>query len=66
MLMIRQKGKNNPDIAKLRADKLIIKIPHSFRYEVTSKGVRIMSEALVVKNIKFADSLNKDVLNKLY
>jgi hypothetical protein len=33
-------------LIKLRAHKLIAKIPHSFRYKVTKKGNRIMSAAL--------------------
>ncbi|NLF47878.1 MAG: hypothetical protein GX578_06085 [Clostridiales bacterium] len=46
-------------IAKLRAHKLIAKIPHSFRYKVTVKGIRIMSAALAVKNIKLAEIMKK-------
>jgi hypothetical protein len=53
------RNKTTRIIAKLRAHKLIAKIPHSFRYKVTSKGIRIMSAALTVRNIYFADSMNK-------
>jgi len=36
-------------LIKLRAHKLIAKIPHSFRYTVTKKGIRLMSAALKLK-----------------
>ena len=38
---------------KLRAHKLIVKIPHSFRYTVTKKGIRVLSSALKLKRKDF-------------
>lgn len=55
----RLRNKTTRIIAKLRAHKLIAKIPHSFRYKVTPKGVRIMSAALTVKNIMMTDAMKK-------
>ncbi|GAB6275297.1 MAG: hypothetical protein STSR0004_21620 [Peptococcaceae bacterium] len=49
------RNKTTRIIAKLRAHKLISKIPHSFRYKVTSKGIRIMASVLAVKNITLPD-----------
>lgn len=49
------RNKTTRIIAKLRAHKLIAKIPHSFRYKVTPKGVRIMSAVLAVKNNMLTD-----------
>lgn len=51
------RNKTTRIIAKLRAHKLIAKIPHSFRYKVTSKGVRVMSSVLAVKNIALPDAM---------
>lgn len=42
-------------IAKLRAHKLISKIPHSNRYKITSKGIRVMTATLSIKNLKMID-----------
>jgi len=42
-------GKTTRLLAKLRAHGLIAKIPHSFRYKPTVKGIRIMSTILRVK-----------------
>lgn len=53
------RNKTTRIIAKLRAHKLIAKTPHSFRYKITSKGTRIMSAALAVKNIYFVDAIKK-------
>ena len=44
-------------LAKLRAHRLIAKIPHSFRYKLTKKGVRLMSAALKIKKKDFIDIL---------
>lgn len=44
-------------LIKLRAHKLIAKIPHSFRYAVTQKGIRIMSAALKLKRKDFPQLL---------
>jgi hypothetical protein len=46
-------------IAKLRAHKLIAKIPHSFRYKVTHKGIRIMTAVLEVKNNMLPDIMKR-------
>ncbi|MCL6592322.1 MAG: hypothetical protein K6U80_20555 [Firmicutes bacterium] len=51
------RNKTTRIIAKLRAHKLIAKIPHSFRYKVTPKGIRIMSSVLTVKNIALPDAM---------
>jgi len=55
----RVRNKTTRIIAKLRAHKLIVKIPHSFRYKVTPKGVRIMSTVLAVKNLIMTDAMKK-------
>lgn len=44
-------------LAKLRAHRLIAKIPHSFRYKLTKKGVRLMSAALKIKKKDFINIL---------
>lgn len=44
-------------LAKLRAHKLIAKIPHSFKYRVTPKGIKLMSAALSVKNKLMPDDM---------
>jgi hypothetical protein len=46
-------------LAKLRAHKLIAKIPHSFKYRVTSKGIMLMSAALAAKNRLMPDDMKK-------
>jgi len=46
-------------LAKLRAHKLIAKIPHSFKYRVTSKGVMLMSAALEAKNRLMPNDMKK-------
>lgn len=51
------RNKTTRIIAKLRAHKLISKIPHSFRYKVTPKGIRIISSVLAVKNIALPDAM---------
>jgi len=51
------RNKTTRIIAKLRAHKLISKIPHSFRYKVTSKGIKIMASVLAVKNIALPDTM---------
>ena len=53
----RVMNKTTRIIAKLRAHKLIAKIPRSFRYKVTPKGIRIMSAALAVKNLWMPDTM---------
>ena len=42
-------GKTTRLLAKMRAHGLIAKIPRSFRYKPTAKGIRIMSTILRVK-----------------
>lgn len=42
-------GRTTRLLRKLRAHKLISKIPRSFRYKVTKKGIRIMAAALKTK-----------------
>ena len=42
-------GRTTRLLRKLRAHKLIAKIPRSFRYKVTRKGIRIMAAALKIK-----------------
>jgi len=44
-------------LIKLRAHKLIVKIPHSFRYTVTKKGIRVMAAALKLKRKDFPQLL---------
>lgn len=44
-------------LIKMRAHKLIAKIPHSFRYTVTKKGTRVMSAALKLKRKDFPQFL---------
>jgi len=44
-------------LAKLRAHKLIAKIPHSFKYRVTPRGIKLMSAALSVKNRLMPDGM---------
>lgn len=51
------RNKTTRIITKLRAHKLIVKIPHSFRYKMTPKGIRVMSSVLAVKNIAFLDAM---------
>jgi len=51
------RNKTTRIIAKLRAHKLISKIPHSFRYKVTPKGIKIMSSVLAIKNIALPDAM---------
>jgi predicted transcriptional regulator len=46
-------------LAKLRAHKLIAKIPHSFRYKLTPKGIRVMSATLTVKKILLPDAMKQ-------
>ena len=46
-------------LAKLRAHKLIAKIPHSFKYRVTPKGIKLMSAALAAKNRLMPDDMKK-------
>ena len=45
----RLAGKTTRLLAKMRAHGLIAKIPHTFRYKPTAKGIRIMSAILRVK-----------------
>jgi hypothetical protein len=51
------RNKTTRIIAKLRAHKLIAKVPHSFRYRVTPRGIKIMSAVLAVKNTMLADAM---------
>lgn len=46
-------------LAKLRAHKLIAKIPHSFKYRITPKGIKLMSAALATKNRLMPDDMKK-------
>jgi hypothetical protein len=55
----KTRNKTTRIIAKLRAHKLIAKIPHSFRYKVTHKGIRIMSAVLEVKNNMLPDIMKR-------
>lgn len=45
----RAVGRTTRLLAKLRAHALIAKIPHSFRYKITKKGVRVMTILLMFK-----------------
>lgn len=45
----RIRNKTTRILAKLRAHKLICKIPHSFKYKVSKKGLRVMSSILKIK-----------------
>ena len=45
----RTAGRVTRLLRKLRAHKLIAKIPRSFRYKVTKKGIRIMAATLKIK-----------------
>jgi hypothetical protein len=45
----RAVGRTTRLLRKLRAHQLIAKIPRSFRYRVTKKGIRIMAAALKIK-----------------
>lgn len=47
---IKTRNKVTRLFAKLRAHKIISKIPHSSRYKVTANGISIISSTLVVKN----------------
>jgi hypothetical protein len=38
-------------LAKLRSHKLIKKIPHSFKYTTTTKGIKIITGILEIKTI---------------
>jgi len=40
-------------LAKLRAHRLIAKIPRSFRYKVTNKGYRVIGATLMLKKVEF-------------
>ena len=51
------RNKTTRILAKLRAHKLIAKIPHSFRYKVTLKGIRLISVALSVKKRQMPDDM---------
>lgn len=42
-------GRTSRLLAKLRAHKLIAKIPHSFRYKVTKRGMQLMMAILSIK-----------------
>ena len=44
-------------LSKLRAHKLISKIPHSFRYKVTVKGLRLMTSILKIKQKEYIQIL---------
>jgi len=54
---IKIRNKTTRLIARLRAHKLISKIPHSHRYKITAKGVRIMTGSLAIKNFKMIDAM---------
>ena len=54
---IKIRNKTTRIIAKLRAHKLISKIPHSFKYKVTPKGIKLMSATLSVKNRFIPDAM---------
>jgi hypothetical protein len=46
----RVRNKVTRTLAKLKAFGLIAKIPRSFRYKITPKGIRVISAALSIKN----------------
>jgi hypothetical protein len=47
---IKTRNKVTRLLSKLRAHKLISKIPHSTRYKLTPNGIRIISATLIIKN----------------
>jgi hypothetical protein len=47
---IKKRNKVTRILAKLRAFGLISKVPRSFRYKITAKGVRLITASLSVKN----------------
>lgn len=54
---IKIRNKTTRIIAKLRTHKLIAKIPHSHRYKITDNGLRIMTAALAIKNLKMVNAM---------
>ena len=56
---IKFRNKTTRILAKLKAFGLVIKIPHSFKYKVSKKGVGIMSAALKFKRREFRCSYNE-------
>jgi hypothetical protein len=50
---IKYRNKVTRILAKLKAFGLVIKIPHSFKYKVSKKGISIMSAALKLKRREF-------------
>jgi len=47
------RNKTTRILAKLKAHKLITKVPHSFKYKVSKKGNKIMSAILRIKQKEF-------------
>ena len=47
-------------LAKLRAHKIIKKIPHSFKYSVTKLGIKILSGVLQIKRIELPKLFNEN------
>jgi hypothetical protein len=53
------RNKTTRILSKLKAFGLITKIPHSFKYKVSKKGIGIMSAALKLKRREFRCSFNE-------